>query len=160
MTSSWLCPVIWQGTQATTTCAGSTGPQHTHYLALTFFLPEVFPFPKFHVDSGPRFCLFNDSGFNAHEILSKKEEEKDNWAVVRQCPSWTASALLAPWWTPENSWFCKGSLAAQTNLELPLHPGSDSDFLILLPLLPVQDNRHVRYIWFVHCKHLENSKKA
>lgn len=30
------------------------------------------------------------------------------------------------------------SHAAQTNLELPLHPGSDPDFLILLPLLPAQ----------------------
>lgn len=32
-----------------------------------------------------------------------------------------------------------GSHAAQTDLELPLHPRSDSD-LILLPLLPVQES--------------------
>lgn len=53
------------------------GPQgQPRCLQLTFFLLVVFPFLKFHVDSWPRFCLFNDCGFYSNEILSDREEKK------------------------------------------------------------------------------------
>ena len=52
------------------------GREHGSFLQLTSLPLVVFPFLKPHVDSRPRFRLFDDRGFYSDEILSRRQESE------------------------------------------------------------------------------------